>query len=267
MRLAVAVLICAALALSVTASSVSKKWQQRQTDAQHTRRCVDPDDDPKWLDRPGYVRCATCESRCYHSRFNATASTSGAPALLCDTAGDECQIDVWMMTAPCCRCEGTTEITDALQEDGDDTFQMDITSSRCEVEQIRVLVNGYWVLPLDGACDPYAEPLFSQTSLMDDNTQNIINDCFGGGFSGSAISQVYNQAFDSGRYPHPCFQAKHWRTSFVSAEEGLLTSTFNMWRPGNDSFWFQHDFAKTEALSEVPCNKMPEQWVVYVPPV
>lgn len=205
-----------------------KTWEDRTSVSERGRLCTGGRGAGSWVSREGYTRCATCNSRCYMTTFTATAETSGAPAGLCDTQGDECEITIYFETAPCCTCPLGHGENCVLEETDDDKLEILATESRCEVTQMRVLVNGEWTLPLENSCNDSTTALFEQEWVSDDCTVNTLRDCVDQTLSGSKLTQAYSKDYRNGRYPDPCFADSHWVESFTSEEKGLIGSRFQM---------------------------------------
>lgn len=262
-RLALVLLLCAGVAMAG-----HKTWENRLSASLRNRVCKGDAGQGSWVDRTAAERCSTCHSRCYVSRFDAEAQTNGGPALLCDNSGEVCSIEVYLVTAPCCRCNTHNE-TDSLQQGLNSEFQQHETVSQCEVPFMGVLVNGYWMLPLESQCNLTEHALFAQTWVEDDYTTNSVRDCPAQSSAGAMLVQTYNKEYRNGRYPDPCFADSHWRGSHLSDSDGLQQSQFVMWRPGCNDVWFSRQLTTAEAPREISCKKVPNmaELLVYSPPV
>lgn len=252
----------------VGAQAAHPTWDNRVNGAERTRMCRGHTGARSWVQREAYERCETCQARCYRAVFNATAETSGSPLDLCDTAGDECTLTLYIKTASCCCCQqGHTE-SENIEQDCDENYEEINTESYCEVPSFTVLVNGYWTLPLDSACNVTSHALFTQDAVKNDCTLNQLRDCDPPSYSGARLTQAYNDGYRNGRYPDPCFADNHWISSFSSENKGLIASQFEMWRPNSNSLWFDVALEKAQAPQLISCHDVPKasHIVVYNPP-
>lgn len=270
-------LLAFSLAIYIGSALALTSWDDRTNAARRTRLCKGDKGAGSWVERQGYQRCSTCNSRCYATTFEAEAETSGAPVTLCDTQGDKCDITVIIVTAPCCRCQQGHYENDILEEDLDEKFEATLTESYCEVPFMGVLVNGKWTLPLENDCNLTSNAHFVQEWVADDCTVNQITDCNEAGGSsvqskgcsaGSRLTQAYKKDYRNGRYPDPCFADSHWVESYTSEEKGLITSRFEMWRPNTNNLWFDKVLSRSEAPVQINCDSIPDvdEIPVFVPP-
>lgn len=256
--LLVAVAVCALIALGA-AHNKEKAWIRRANGSMRVNHTVEIEDGSNsWIRRDGITRCGTCNSRCYTTEFNLTAETSGAPAGLCSTLGDNCRITIYVKTAPCSACAGGTQETTVIEQNDGTTFTLTSTESRCEVSRMLVLVNGYRTLPLENTCDPEAAPLFQQQWVDGDATSNNIKDCAAHAQAGSRLTQAYKGAYRNGRYPDPCFADEHLVDTLVTQQQGVLTTNFRMWRPNSNAIWFDGVLEHHQSLHQISCHKMPK---------
>lgn len=270
------VIFAAALfALVASALAGHKTWDDRTIAARRTRLCEGERGDGSWLERSLYERCETCASRCYATTFNATAETNGSPLGMCDQIGEVCSITVYLITAPCCFCKDGHSENDILEEqllhDGtEERNELHLTESRCEVPFMGVLVNGFWMLPLETDCNISANAGFDQEWAKGDCTVNTVSDCVGDlPKAGAQLTQAYSKEYKNGRYPDPCFADKHWVASYMSETKGLVSSSFQMWRPNSNAVWFDQALTRDNAPREIPCSRIPsvEHIPVYQPPM
>jgi hypothetical protein len=257
------------MAIVTLAAAGHHTWEDRISSSMRNRVCRGGRGDGSWVERTAAERCTTCHSRCYTTTFSAEAQTNGTPALLCDNSGEECDITLVIMTAPCCLCHQGHSESDIFQENNMEEFQQHETESFCEVPFFGVLVNGYWTLPLDSAaCNLTQNPLFTQEWVEDDYTVNSIKDCAASLTSGATLVQVYDKAYPNGRFPDPCFGDSHWRSSHLTENDGLQESTFQLRRPESSAIWFQKTLTTKEAPREIACSRLPKKAdiPVYSPP-
>ena len=236
-----------------------KTWENRDSVSERGRLCKGDMGDGSWVSRDGYTRCGTCNSRCYITTFTATAETSGGPAGLCDTQGDECEITIYFETAPCCACPLGHAENCVLEETDDEKLEIRGTESRCEVPKMRVLVDGCWALPLENGCNTSTSALFQQEWVSDDCTVNSLSDCVDQGNAGARLTQAYNKDYRNGRYPDPCFADSHLVESFTSEEKGLIGSRFQMWRPNSNAVWFDTVITRDMAPKQTRCSHLPQE--------
>lgn len=250
------------------ASAALGSWNDRTNTARKGRLCKNGRGKGSWNDREAYERCTTCHSRCYYTKFNTTAVSNGYPIGLCDTTGDECMVEIFLKTEPCCECgEGHGEV-DTLEETDVEELEVSETYSSCEVVFMGTAINGWWTLPLDDDCNVTANPLFTQVWVLDDCTVNKVFDCPDGSYqSGAILRQAYDKNYRNGRYPDPCFADRHWTDSFASTEKGVVTSAFEMFRPNTNTMWFDQPLTRKEAPVQISCNRIPDNIPVYMPPV
>ncbi len=252
----------------LVALAAHSSWDDRFNTGRFGRLCKGGKGEGSWVEREAYRRCATCHSRCYSTKFNATAESSGGPSGLCDKYGDECIVELFIKTAPCCQCFAGHGEVETFEDEMFETLEVKDTFSRCEVTFFGVLINGFDTLPLDSSCNVTAEPLFTQQWVLNDCTVNKIFDCFDGSWkSGSLLRQAYNKEYRNGRYPDPCFADRHWVDSFASEEKGVVTSEFVMFRPDTTTKWFDRSLTRDDAPVQINCKNVPTNTPVYVEPV
>ena len=250
----VAILLLVGLATVVLSTHIT--WVDRH-DFSTDEHCTRFPGSGNWLSRDGITRCGTCNSRCYHAKFKASPETNGSPVGLCDTTDDICDIDVYVRTAPCCRCQYGHEEATVLEEDNEESLLITTTESDCEVPSMLVTVNGYWTLPLD-ACNTTANALFEQQWIGGDATSNSIRDCPPSTTSGARIRQAYKKAYRNGRFPDPCFSDDYLVESYVTEKMGTIVTDFKMWRPNSNAVWFDTMLTRHQALAPIECKEVPK---------
>lgn len=244
--------------------AIAAHWNTRASGStKGTEMCEREEKGGAWTDRDAPTRCGTCESRCYFTTFNATVIANGPPSGLCNVTGDNCNIQIYLASRPCCACSGGTQISTTTQfslneENELEEIEIISTDSRCEIDYMLVLVNGVWTLPYEPSCDLDVTPRFTQTVVKDDTTTNTIRDCPAINNAGSRLAQVYNTGYHNGNYPDPCFSAKHWRETFVSQELGSVESSFKMWHPTTNAVWFDVTLTDGQQPHFINCKDLPD---------
>lgn len=254
--------------LVALAAAGHASWNDRANTARKGRMCKDGSGKDSWNQRYAYERCTTCHSRCYYTKFNTTAVSNGAPYGLCNSIGDECTVELYIKTEPCCECGQGHGQVDTLEETDLESLEVLDTFSSCEVVFMGTMINGYWTMPLDASCNITKNPLFTQQWVRNDCTVNKIFDCDDGSYqSGAVLRQAYKNNYRNGRYPDPCFADKYWVDSYASAEKGVITSAFEMFRPNSNTMWFDQPLTRKDAPTQIPCGRIPEHIPVYTPPM
>jgi len=257
-------LIVVGIVVAMATLSIASHWNTRESGSLRTEMCEREPKEGKWTDRDAPTRCGTCNSRCYYTTFNATVISNGPPSGLCNETGDNCNIQIYIATRPCCACSGGTEIVTTTEysfnEMTEEIEEIEIisTDSRCEVDYMLVLINGVWTLPLEPSCNLDVSPRFTQTVVKGDVTTNLIRDCPTINNAGSRLSQVYNAGYHNGNYPDPCFTAKHWRGTVASQELGSVENNFKMWHPTTNGVWFDLQLESGQEPHFINCKDVPD---------
>ena len=232
-------------------------WENRLNGARRTRLCHGVNGADSWVRRNGYTRCQTCQSRCYRADLKGTAETNGNPVGLCDAIGETCDITVFVMTSPCCACSGGFVANDLYEEDDMDIFELSASESSCEVPFLGVLVNGSWTLPLENNCDISQNAVFEQSWVKGDYTINTLRDCPNQGQAGARLTQAFDTNYRNARYPDPCFRDDHFVSSYMTENNGLISSSLKMWRPNNNNVWFDIELTRNTPLVQINCKSIP----------